>query len=576
MTTRSILWLALISAYGLCLAGCDRQNSAKPEKGTQIQPGGIAEESDKWGYLGLQIVEVHENQKTLDQPPWFADGGDWTFLECEAAREPDVRVLIGTRTRSSDKRKVPVSWGEAMIIVSDAAAGARFVETFAKAFHQTPPPAYGQNPTLRLKMQTAEFGRNLVRDPRGGFKDGSGGSWSATKWFLQDDMGEAEVFFNYSPADKLAEFAEKDEDYREDLVRQLVIALRDGPLPERTPANDPSLTTVGPTVSGWIQVASSNETCRFSRDSRQLAIVSTGPGQVSKLFTASVADPARRAGLAEFNGSIFVHEQITTPQGTVLLVIEQLPGERKVISSSDPQNLWLVDAAGKHQINVPAGVTNWFAPAGCLSPDAHYLALGAWETQPDKKRARVIQLADLKTGQWQKIGLPGTILELVGWTGEKSTGIVLTGMNFRKTDVRHAYLLDPITAQLTPLDAIPREFAPDRKLSPGGKFTMEIIGKERLIISDVNTGQQREFVFHPYDRGNVYPDSVKWLTDQYLVFESTRTSLINTETLKMNYPTAKGSGFDSLEFSPDFQLALGLKPDGHYLGKVALQSGSGN
>ena len=87
-------------------------------------------------YLGLRIVAVHEQQKALDVAPWFADGGNWNFLECEAEKDSNVRVLIGNTIRASAKTDVPPSWGEARIAVADAAAGGRFVETFAKAFHQ--------------------------------------------------------------------------------------------------------------------------------------------------------------------------------------------------------------------------------------------------------------------------------------------------------------------------------------------------------------------------------------------------------------------------------------------------------
>ena len=574
MTTASKLWFAMILASSLFLTGCDRHGPAKQEEGVQIQPGGAAEESEEVGYLGLRIVKAHENQKALDQPPWFSSGGDWTFLECEVAKEPGVRVLIGTRMRGAPKGDLPISWGESMIMVADAATGARFVEAFAKAFHQTPPPSHGKSPTLQVKMQTAVLGAGLIRDPHGGFKDGRKGTWVATKWFLQDETAETEVFFNYSIAEKRAELSEKDEEYREDLVQQLVAGLRDGPLPERTLENDPSLTAFGPTVSGWIKVASSNETCQFSHDSHALLITATEPGQSSQLFVASVAEPVKRTRLAEFAGSAFIQENISTAQGMTLLVNEMMRQKADTISSLDPQKLWLVDAKGKRQVSVPPGVTNWFASKGCLSPGARFLALGSWETQPDQKRARVIHLADLETGKWQKIGLPAALLEFVGWIGQKPAGLVLTGLAARKGEVRQAYSLDPTTGHLTPLDEVPREFAPGRILSPDGNQFAEVIGKERLVITDANTGQQREFAFHPYDRRNVYPDSVQWASDHYLVFQGARTSLINMETLKMNYPMAKESGIESAEFSPDFKLALGSKADGYYLGHVTLPNES--
>src|SRR5437867_5998792 len=333
-----------IAAASLFLEGCDRRSSTKQEEGTRIHPGGIAEESAQWGYLALRIVKDHQNQKALDAPPWFAAGGDWIFLECEADKEPAVHILIGTRMRSAPKGDVPISWGEAMIAVTDTAAGARFIESFAKAFHQKPPPSYGQRASLQVKMQTAVMGTGLIRDPHGGFKDGRQGRWTATKWFLQDETAEAEVFFNYSIAEKRAEFSEKDEDYREDLIQQLVVGLRDGPLPERTTENDPNLTLVGPKVANWARIADSSETCQFGPKGDTVAITASDGGSHSKLFIAPTARPSARKLLAEFEGFAQVQEFLSLKTGVSLLVMETIRKDSKAFSTADPKRLWLVDA----------------------------------------------------------------------------------------------------------------------------------------------------------------------------------------------------------------------------------------
>ncbi|MDB6053108.1 MAG: hypothetical protein JWN25_631 [Verrucomicrobiales bacterium] len=564
-----ILGIGIILVVGFWLMSCDRKNPTKQE-GTLIQPGGIAEESEQWGYLSMRIVAVHEKQKALDAAPWFEDGGNWTFLECETEKDSKVRVLIGNSIQASAKTDLPTSWGEARIAVADAAAGGRFVETFAKAFHQPPPASYGQKPGLMIKMHTAALGTGLVRDPHGGFKEGRNGSWVATKWFLQDETAEAEVFFNFSTKEKRAEFSEKDEGYREDLIQQLVLGLRDGPLPERTLENDPSLTTSGPTVTGWNKFASSNEICQFSHDGHTLLITTSEPEHNSQLSGAPIVEPANRKLLAEFEGSIFVQAHLTSATGMVFVVSERVPKKTKTFSTSDTQRLWFVDPAGKKEISMPAGATNWFVLKDCISPDARFVGVGCWEMQTDKKRARVIYLTDVESGKWQKISLPATVLDLVGWTGPKPMGVVLTGGGGKKNETQQAFSLDPVSGRLTPLNQIPREFTPGRTLAPDGIRTIEVIGREKIVIADSTTGLNREFVFHPYDRHNVYPDSIQWATDRYLVFQSSRTSLINVETLKMNYPTTKESGFDSVEFSPDFKWALGHKVDGIYLGRLKL------
>jgi hypothetical protein len=558
----------LFAMAALLLAGCDRKGSSQADEGRLVQPGNITETSDDWGHLALKVVKVHEGQKALDKAPWFAAGGDWTFLECETATEPAVPVLIGARTTSAESGDLPISWGEASITVANREVGGQFVEAFAKAFHQTSPPSHGQTPTLQVKVHTAILGTRQVKSPEGGFKGGRKGSWVATKWFLEDEMGESEVFFNYSAAERRAEFSEKDSDYRESLVQQLAVGLRDGPLPERTLANDPSLTTVGPVITNWVKVASSNESCQFGPDSRSLLITRLERGAKARLYSSPITEPANRTLLATFDGAAHIPGLRATVEGPKLLVIESLRVSEKIWSPSDPQKLWFVDAQGKRAIETPAGLTNWFTSRSPFSTSGRFVALGTWETKPVNKRERVLYVADLSTGKWQKISLPGGLLELVSWNETNLTGVVLNRLSLRRDDKSEAYSLDLTTGELTPLPVTPREFATDQIWSPDGKRSAQLVGREKCVITEDVSQMKREFAFHPYDRPNVYPESIQWVDDRYLVFQGSRTSLIDTKTLKMNYPTAKESGMDSIVFSPDFKEAISVTRDGHHLGHV--------
>src|SRR5262245_33591014 len=192
---------ALLAA--ILLAACNREGQETSQTGSidqaiSVEPGTRAAESEHWGYLALKIRQTHENQKLLDQAPWHAPGGDWTIMECEVDKQPSAKVVIGTRTRSTTRADIPMSWGEAFIAVNDSKAGAAVVEVFSKAFHQASPSRYGDKPSGSLKMQTAVLGANQIRSAKGGFQDGRKGTWTATKWFLQNEAAEAEVFFNYS------------------------------------------------------------------------------------------------------------------------------------------------------------------------------------------------------------------------------------------------------------------------------------------------------------------------------------------------------------------------------------------
>jgi len=520
--------------------------------------------------LRLKIIKVHEKQSFIEKAPWHAPGGDWTFLECAVGKNPSSKVLIGTRSRGSTKGNLPISWGEGMIAVTDNNAGIAFIEAFSKTFHQPASPRYGTNPPGYIKVNAAVFGVNQVRGSKGGFRDGRKGTWTASKWFLQSENAEAEVFFNYSTSEKRAEFSEKDEEYREELIEQLVIGLRDGPLPERTPDNDRTLTLIGPHVVAWAQIAGTNETAQFTPIGDRIVITMFDEEKGAKLYLASIQRPQERQKLADFEGSVLLHDFLFGERGLTIFLAETIRKDREILSTADPQRLWLVNAQDKRQVTVPAEITNWFAGKGSISPDGKFLALHSWRRQGNKQNSRVIHVGDLQSGRWRTAEAAGTVLELVGWTGEKPKGIVLTGNSFAEKEVRKPNSLDPESAQLTPLETTPLELNPARTRSPTHKRAPEVLSKEKLRLTQLPNGQKREFTFDSRDRRNVRRDSIRWASDRYLVFQGTHTALIDSDTLKMNYPLNKDSGFSSVEFSPDFKWALGTKQDGQYMGKVEL------
>jgi len=482
----------------LALVGCGRSdsNSSKPDQATsekdlRVQPGTAGKESETWGYLALQIAHVHEKQQPLDQFPWHKDGGDWTFLDCRPAKDPMTRIVIGVRTKSAAKSNSPFGgWGEALL-AADANAGAAFVETFTRAFHQPSPARHGRTPTGRVKAETAVLGVNMARSPEGGFGGKRKGTWTATKWFLSDDISETEVFFNFSLVDKRAEFSEKDEEYREGLVRQLVVGLRDGPLPERTPENDSTLTLVGPQVTNWSRIADRKASCRFTADSAALIFSETSDSLSTKMFSAPVTNPADRKKLAEFEGVAYISQVFGASSDSPILIQETLrknPGE---ISTGDPARLWLVSPGLKQPIDVPPSITNWSLAAHPVSPDKQFIVLQTWARMPNKKGARIIHIGDRKSAQWHTVSLPGLDLDFEGWLGKGGQGIALASTNALQSDQAKPFRLDPATGQLTELVAIPPGFGPHERLSPDGKLIAKIEKKESLLLTGVANHQTR-------------------------------------------------------------------------------------
>jgi hypothetical protein len=191
-------------------------------------------------------------------------------------------------------------------------------------------------------------------------------------------------------------------------------------------------------------------------------------------------------------------------------------------------------------------------------------------TQGKQSSTRVVHVGDLQKGTWQTAELAGTSLELVGWEGGTPKGVVLTGDRYDKSAAQKAYSLDPETGRLTPLQPVPARFNPKVMYSPSQRRTAEVQEKQALLIADAAGGPLRVFTFHPSDRRNLYPDSVRWVSDRYLVFDAPRTALIDADALKMSFPVTKESGLSSVEFSSDFEQALGTKRDGQYLGNIEL------
>lgn len=169
----------------------------------QVPMGGSDEEPP---HLAFTITKVYQDRSAIDTPPGHAAGGDWLFFDADAGGAP---FTFGIRSPPA-KGDPPMSFGEGVLVTTDRP---RFVAALAKGFAQ-PLPDVSAGRGVPLKFGLVVLGRKLARSPGGGFVDG--GTWTATKLFLQD--GEVEVFFNFDPVAKRGEFSQKDADYDGDLI----------------------------------------------------------------------------------------------------------------------------------------------------------------------------------------------------------------------------------------------------------------------------------------------------------------------------------------------------------------------
>ena len=181
--------------------------------------------------LALTIEAVHENQQPTDKPPWYVAGGKWTYLDLKTPGGATFTVgLVVDRVLDMDP---PLTLYSVRALAAGREQGERVVAELARALHTQAPPTApsGKAPELRpLAMVASQLGPESRRNSDGSFS--GAGTWRATKWTSERGNHAAEIYFNYSLAEKRAELSEKDSNYNSDIVADLALALRDGGLDE--------------------------------------------------------------------------------------------------------------------------------------------------------------------------------------------------------------------------------------------------------------------------------------------------------------------------------------------------------
>jgi hypothetical protein len=221
----------LASVASACTRAPPREDATARHSGLASQDGGLIVEprladTREGPNLPFSIGTVYAHQEPTQSPPWHVEGGDWTFLDATLPGSPAVPFTVGVEMARPGASSM--GFGKGIITVPDREAGARFLARFGAAFKTAPPPPRRATPLQATPFSIAVLGTSM-KPIRGGSE-----TWSATKWFLQDEDLEAEVFFNYDLDGKVGEFSEKDEDYRTALLATLAIHLRDGPKAEGT------------------------------------------------------------------------------------------------------------------------------------------------------------------------------------------------------------------------------------------------------------------------------------------------------------------------------------------------------
>jgi len=263
-----------------------------------------------------------------------------------------------------------------------------------------------------------------------------------------------------------------------------------------------------------------------------------------------------------------------------LIVQEGVPETPGLKSSGDPMRIWWVDGKTKEKKLLQGPEKDLSLAEVPVSPDHRYVALHQWKEKPGGKgRTKFLHILDRESGEVKVCESHGKDLYLIGWK-ETETGLrvvaVTNRWQFGKKEASELYLADPTTGKLERQDKIDARLEIDNPLYPDGKRRVRV-GKDELIVTDLEDGKQCRFVFHEDDRRFVGPQCIEWAAPRCLKFNGLRLALIDVTTMKMCFPASSDRAkFASppYKFSSDFRWALlqgeGIDGEGLFLAPVEM------
>jgi len=559
----------LLLAVGVLFAGCTKTPvqqlvpSHDPVRPLQAEARTDGEPTQP-AHVDFTITAVHEKQKPLAHAPFRASGGPWTFLDCRAARHPRITFTVGLR------EQIPA---RAVLAVQDGRSGSRFVTWFHTAFPGRLPKVLAQSHTPEaLLIHALGLGEHMGRNPNGEF-EGTEGSWTATKWFLEYDGRSAEVFFNYSLTERKGEFSEKDAGYRDDLLAILASALRDGTRPQRAPETDPNLTSVGPRLGKPRRLLSHLATRYAFSPKGRFAVCQDGTVIRAVRLGAHEARPFE---IARFEHAPWDFRVLN--EDLRLIVEEGIPQEPGVRNLGDNTCMWWVSPNQKRLLH--GWEKDLDLAEAAVSPDYRFVAFERWYGNGER-RTKFLNILDRTTGVMRTAASQGRPLSVVGWKRTEAGLRAVARMPRVRSDTKQqpeSYLIEPVTGRMQRQYDEPA-LAGDELLSPDGKYRVQL-DKDRLTVTTVASGQKRGFVFHGDNRRFLIDDCIEWVSPRYLRFNGPRLAFIDATTMKMSFASPAERTHQrptAYKFSSDLRWVLYQEEriDGESLFLAPVESASG-
>jgi hypothetical protein len=219
--------LTVLFAF-LFLAHC-KKNDGTPPREPAPSPASIQVRVGRAGdaqALPFDIGTVYEQRQPTKVAPFHRPGGEWTYFDAKLKDGTEFTVGLVETGRFDVGDGLSMTMVEAMLHVPTNDAGARLSHAFAQTFGaKVPSPRAKRGPPQPLIINSVNLGEN-VRRTAGGF--GGKGTWTASKWTLERNHHAAEVYFNFSLAEKKGEWSQKDSMYDDDVAQDLMEVLHDG------------------------------------------------------------------------------------------------------------------------------------------------------------------------------------------------------------------------------------------------------------------------------------------------------------------------------------------------------------
>lgn len=168
------------------------------------------------------------NSVGFDISPLQSNDGSrrWLATYSDQNKTAKFTIEIGPATQMDPEAggSIKTSSGSgAIVAVADSDASTMLV-ALAKALDAKHVPAHAQRAS-RLPFDYVILGENNSQASGGGFSANPPGNWTAMKIFIGSGENESEVFLNFNPVSRKAQFSEKDIGYGDTVLAKLATVL---------------------------------------------------------------------------------------------------------------------------------------------------------------------------------------------------------------------------------------------------------------------------------------------------------------------------------------------------------------